>query len=809
MSEKKITVSVREMVEFILRRGDIDNRYQSAISPQEGTRLHTRLQKKRAKEALLNDFDYEKEVFLAHTFEIDGFSFTVEGRADGVIRSGETVAIEEIKSTLAPPEAIEKDETHWHWAQAKCYAFMLAAREKFEKISVRLTYIHVDSFDTASLETEYAFAEIRIFFMDLTAQYFQWAAMDYERKRRRNTAIKQTDFPHDSYRAGQRDFAVAVYQTIRQQKKLFAQAPTGTGKTISVLFPAVKAVGEGLADKIFYLTAKTITRQTAEDAAALLNEKGAETAFITLTAKEKICFCDKTNCNPVDCAYARGHYDRVNHAVWDIITSESCIKRQIVEDYANRHMVCPHEFQLDITLWTDMIIGDYNYVFDPKAQLKRFFADKPREKYLFLIDEAHNLVDRSREMYSETLYKSDFIKLKKELKTIDPVLSKISGKINKYLLEMKKTYFADEKIVISKDEPNDLYYLLRDFSEKMDLFLGRRIAEPSDYLLEKYFQILDFITISEFFSDRYVVFMENSREDFSVKLLCLDASEILAEIQKKAVASVFFSATLTPLTYFKDVLGGNDTDFRVRITSPFQKEKLCLIVENRISTKYKSREASYDRIAESLQTMIAAKKGNYFVFFPSYAYLEKVYDRFLDLSPETETIVQTQGMAEEDRESFLRNFTENNEKTLLAFAVMGGIFSEGIDLKGERLSGAAIVGVGLPLITPERDTIAEYYNQAREHSLGFEYAYVYPGMNKVLQSAGRVIRTESDIGVVLLIDDRFISARYLELFPPEWADYKKASGIGDIGSFLADFWLTAGIEGGTKNVEENEADGRV
>lgn len=791
MRDKKISVSVRNMVEFILRQGDIDYRYTSSIRAQEGTRIHQKLQKKRMKQALLNDFKYEKEVFLKYSFDMQNFMFEIEGRADGIIRKEGGICIEEIKSTLAPLDSIENDGSHWHWAQAKCYAFIVAEQENLKQIKVMLTYMHVETEESVSFENLFSLQEIKDFFFDLAQKYFKWAEMDYERKRKRDISIKALNFPHEAYRKGQREFAVSVYKTIKQGSKLFAQAPTGTGKTISTLFPSVKAIGEGLADRIFYLTAKTITRQTAEDTAFLLSEKGADTLCVTLTAKDKICFCPDKKCNPRECVYAEGHFDRVNDAVWDIITSSPAMKRQEIETYAKKHTVCPHEFMLDITFWVDIIICDYNYVFDPKIQLKRFFSDVPKENYLFLIDEAHNLVDRSREMYSKTLYKSDSLKLKKDLKFIDSKLSKVCGKINDFFIKTRKNYFQEEKAVAIKTEPLDLYYLLREFAEKMDVFLSRNADgpdEPADFLMEQYFNILDFLKISEFFSERYIVFMENSKDDFSIKLLCMDASEILSDIQKKAAASVFFSATLTPLRYFRDVLGGNDKDYCIRMPSPFKKENLCLIVENKISTKYRNREAGYDKIVMCINKMISAKKGNYFVFFPSYDYLTAVYTLYMQHYPDTETIVQSQGMTEDDRESFLLHFNESGENTLLAFAVMGGIFSEGIDLKGSRLIGAAIVGVGLPLITPERNIMSEYYTAADNNAQGFEYAYTYPGMNKVLQSAGRVIRTETDKGVVILIDDRFSSSRYLELFPPEWKEYIKSSEIADVGKHLEEFW---------------------
>lgn len=773
-----IKISIRNLVEFILRSGDIVSSYIGKNRAVEGTRIHTMIQKEM-------DDNYTSEVTLKTDVKFDDLTVTVQGRADGIIKEDEKIIIDEIKSVAKPLEKIDENYNPLHWAQAKCYGYIYAIQNNLTEIDIQLTYYQIDTEEIKRIRKTYTLEEVKEFFNDLIDKYYIWADLTRKWIETRDISIKGLDFPFDDYREGQRDLAVGVYRTIEENKKIFAEAPTGIGKTISTVFPAVKAIGENKGEKIFYLTAKTITRSVAEDTFKILNKNGLRFKTITLTAKDKICFCKESNCNPEECEYSEGHFDRVNDAIYDLVTHEDMITRGIIEDYARKHTVCPFEFSLDISLWADSIICDYNYVFDPRAQLKRFFIDEKND-YIFLIDEAHNLVDRSRGMFSAVLYKDIFLSLRRFFKDKEPKIAKALSKLNSFMLKMKKEC-NEEGYHIQKDEPEDIYYLLKKFVKVADEWLTEHQKEDGHQeLLELYFEVLAFIRVTEDYDERYVTYVETYGNNVKLKLFCLDPSYLLSKILKHGKTSMFFSATLSPIEYYKNILGGSDEDNIMVLPSPFDRDNLNLMIVDSVSTKYRNRELSYDSIAKIVHSTIKGKKGNYMVFFPSYRYMNDVYETFIEAHPEVKTMIQEVGMSEEEREEFLYSFKENPEETLVSFAVMGGIYSEGIDLKGDRLSGAIVVGVGLPMICLERNIIKDYFNE--ENGLGFEYAYMYPGMNKVLQAAGRVIRTEEDQGVVCLIDERFSYNGYKKIFPPHLRSNVKIRRIDDIDKVLDKFW---------------------
>ena len=781
-----INISVRTIVEFILRSGNIDTGYMSQNRMRDGILAHQRVQRARKREAEGQNQLYEAEMRLSLRFEHDELSWKVSGIADGVILDGDWALVEEIKSTGRDLDTISLDESHWHMAQAKCYGHMLFELHGLEMVTINLTYCDVEGGETRVFSTDFTPGELRAFFFDLIERYSRWAKLKNSKNLAMIESVKATPFPYAGYRKGQRKFAGLAYYAIRDGHKLFIEAPTGTGKTISALFPAVKALGEKLCNKVFYLTAKTITRQAAEQAAGFLARAGAKLTYVAMTAKDKLCVLDKRACTPLFCPRADGHFDRVNDALWDMLNKTDHMGREAILETAEVHMVCPYEMMLDATLFADLIICDYNYVFDPSASLKRFFNNQNTEKYAFLIDEAHNLAERAREMYSSTLIKSDFDKLARVMKKTKE--KRVIKDISKEISAIASKIPEGRQALAGAAPPKDLRNLLDDLVGHMDKWLGTNArtaeAEAADIILEVFFRVLDFIRVYDNMDERYTPYVERFGKDIELTLLCLDPSEDLANALAKAAGAVFFSATLTPLGYFKNVLGGGSMDKIARFPSPFDHSRLRVIVENRISTKYKDRnQDSYARAAQGLYAMIKAQRGNYFAFFSSYAYLENVLEAFTEKYPGQNTLVQGKDMSEAQREDFLAEFKEGNE--VLAFAVMGGVFSEGIDLVGERLIGAAIVGVGLPLITPKRDALRDYYDEVLGG--GFEYAYMYPGMNKVMQAAGRVIRTETDRGVILLMDSRFTDSRYTELFPLEWRDYKKPGGSGLEGVFEG-FW---------------------
>ncbi len=783
--EKEIKISVRDLVEYAHRSGDLDSRFAGMGKALEGARLHQKIQGFRKEVAAKDGETYHKEVSISKTISYDNLTFTISGRIDGLIESSQGITLEEIKTTVSPLEHIEEDTYPVHWAQAKCYAYMYASEYQGTVSHIQLTYYNTDSGELKVFVKPVEISELKGHFMEVLTKYYNWALAMYEWSNLRDSTIKSLEFPYNEYLKNQRKLAVAVYKTIEASKRIFIQAPTGTGKTISALFPAIKALGEGNTGRIFYLTAKTITRQVAVDAISRMWERGLRLKAIVLTAKDKVCFKEETNCNPEYCEYAKGYFDKVNTVLKEVFAKEGIISREIVEGYARQHTVCPFELSLDLSYWMDCIICDYNYVFDPRASLKRFFLEKESD-YVLLIDEAHNLVDRAREMFSAELYKKPFLEIKRSLKATVPFISKAAGKINSALLALKKKC-EDKSCCLAKEELKELYPLLKDFVSRGEEWLGsNHESEGHRQVLELYFEATAFQKIYEIYDERYTAYIELSGSDVKLKLFCLDPSKLLGEITGKVKACVFYSATLTPLHYFKDILGGSQEDYNMKLASPFENSNLCLTIAQNISTKYMNRENSLSGIADYIKTVIDGKKGNYLVFFPSYKYMNEVYTLFAEKYPQVEAMLQQPTMKEEERESFLQCFQQDAETGLVAFAVMGGVFSEGIDLAGDRLIGAVIVGVGLPQVCFERDIIMDFFKN--KNSMGFEYAYMYPGMNKVMQAAGRVIRSELDRGVVLLIDERFGSNRYTSMFPQEWLHNNRVKNPEELGQILGAFW---------------------
>jgi len=773
-----IKLSVRNLIEFVMRSGDIDSSFMSNLRAVEGTKAHQKVQSSYG-------YEYKSEVFLSYTLEYEGFVIEIEGRVDGIIEKDGVVTIDEIKSTLKPLEEIHEDYNLLHWAQAKCYGYIYAKEKNLEELDIQLTYFNIESEDIKKFIRKYTVKELEEFFISLIEKYLEWASLTFYWVKVRDDSIRELSFPFKDYRKGQRKLAVSVYRTILDGKKIFIQAPTGIGKTISVLFPAVKSIGEGLASKVFYLTAKTITREAALNAVDIMAAKGLRIKSLVITAKEKICTNTEVKCNPEDCPCAKGHYDRVNDAIMDVFKNEDMITRDVILKYSKVHNVCPFELSLDLSLLSDVVICDYNYVFDPNVYLKRFF-DVSGDNYIFLIDEAHNLVDRSREMYSAEILKSQFLKYRKLLKESYPNLSKAFMQCNNMINKLKREYLKDESFYYQKEKVDTIYPPIKRLLKELEEWLIKNKKEQYyDELLDIYFDLIRFINISELYNSRCVTYIQRIDEDIVVKLFCVDASYFLQDILKMGKASIFFSATLTPLKYYRDILGGDEDDYIVRFSSPFPRDNLCLLIGDRISTRYKDRGNTYMEVVDYVEKFILQKKGNYIVFFPSYKYMEYVYNHFVERNPHINIIKQESEMDELEREDFLSKFNSNGNP-IVAFAVLGGIFSEGIDLIGDKLIGAVIVGVGLPQICFERDIIRDYFNS--ENGLGYEYAYMYPGMNKVLQAAGRVIRSESDRGAILLIDDRFTTTKYRVLFPEEWMHFIRVSNPNAIVKYLNEFW---------------------
>ncbi|MBF2642049.1 ATP-dependent DNA helicase [Listeria seeligeri] len=775
---KAVQISVRRLVEFVLRGGSIDSRMTSSDRALEGTKIHQLLQKSAGEE-------YQAEVSLKLDRTVDGVVFSLDGRADGIINEQ---TIDEIKTTETVMEEITEDFRPLHWAQLICYGFMFAEKSDLPEVTLQLTYYQVADEEIKQFRRVMSREEMGVFVDDLLSKYAVWAKMSAAWEMKRNKTIQELSFPYNSYRRGQRELSIAVYRTAVSGENLFCEAPTGIGKTMSTLFPAVKAMGEGKTDKIFYFTAKTITRQVAEDALDEMRRKGLAARSVTITAKDKICFLDERKCEPDHCQFARGYYDRLNEALFDMLGQEEAITRTVVEQYARKYTLCPFELSLDVALFCDAIVCDYNYLFDPVVYLKRFFSEGPG-KYTFLVDEVHNLVDRARSMFSATLRKSLVMQVKRQLdKKLHKrlwnsvnAMNKVMVSLNKELTESGETIHVN-KIGLTKWNESVLKFT---FVAKEWLPQNTQSETQSD-VLELYFESLRYVKIAELYDERYTTQITRTHSDLEIKQLCLDPAFLLSEKLKLGASSVLFSATLRPIDYYTNVLGGEEDTSRMVFSSPFEQQNMHLLVADNISTKYQMRDQSLASVVEALAALIAGKKGNYLFFFPSFQYLQNVYELFREKHPEIVVRKQEGAMDEEQREAFLEAFKAGNLETLVGFCVLGGVFSEGIDLRGERLIGAAIVGVGLAQLNPESDLIKDYYNETIGQ--GFDYAYQLPGMNKVLQAVGRVIRGESDRGVVLLIDERFSASRYRTLFPAHWNHAKIVKNTKEITEQVTEFW---------------------
>lgn len=784
----EVHVSVRNLVEFILRSGDIDHR--KAVAPenamQEGSRIHRMIQRRMGA-------DYHAEVPLCYVYDTENYQIVIEGRADGIIDSGEQreeelVTIDEIKGTYREVHKM-KEADSVHVAQACCYAYFYGRQNALSSVRVRLTYCNIETEEIKYFHFEYTMKQLEDWFMDLIGQYQKWADFQYEWQKLRQGSIQNLVFPFE-YRSGQKDLVTYVYQTIYHRRKLFLEAPTGVGKTISTIFPAIKAMGEGLGQRIFYLTAKTITRTVAEETLHILREQELRMKSVTLTAKEKICFMEETECNPIACPYAKGHFERINEAIYDLLIHEDCFDREKIEEYAQKHQVCPFEMSLDMSLFADVIICDYNYLFDPHVYLKRFFSEGVREDYTFLIDEAHNLVDRGREMYSATLQKEEFLSLKKVVKDYDSWIYRNLEKCNKELLELKRV--CEEYLCWEEEDIAPLVRNIIRLSGSIENYLEDHEESPiREELLEFYFKLSHFLFIHEKLDEHYEIYTQFTDDNcFELKLFNVNPSRNLQECMMRGRSTVLFSATLLPIQYYKQLLGAQEGDYEVYAKSVFDSRRKGLFIANDVTSKYSRRnDMEYYHIASYIYRIVQMRSGNYMVFFPSHAFLHKVLDIYEAhfRGAGQECLVQDEYMNEQSREEFLGRFSdcEREDETLLGFCVLGGIFSEGIDLKNDRLIGAIIVGTGYPMVCTEREILKKYFDH--QGVSGFDYAYRYPGMNKVLQAAGRVIRTAEDIGIVALLDERFLTTPYQRMFPREWREYVDISLPG-IGHEIERFW---------------------
>ena len=792
----QLSISVRSLVEFVLRQGDIDNRIHTSSENAmlEGGRIHRKIQK--TKGPL-----YHAEVPLSYSVHTSKYDLIIEGRADG-IEEGDPYIIDEIKGTYRNLEHLE-EPIPVHLAQAKVYAAIYLYDHGLEQIGVRMTYCNLETEENKYFEMKYSASEIIGWFEEVIKEYRFFADFKAEWSNIRDNSIRDCQFPF-KYRKGQKELAAGVYRTIVHGKKLFLEAPTGTGKTITTLFPSIAAIGQKKAEKLFYMTAKSLTEATASDTFNLLRRtQKLRFKTVVITAKDKICLSKDRECNPLKCPYAKGHYDRINEAMKDLIVNEDNYSRDTILYYARKHMVCPFELSLDISLFADGIICDYNYVFDPFVYLKRYFADNSQKKFIFLIDEAHNLVDRGRSMYSADLWLEPLQDLKAE---VDMGYFPFKGHLTALYNRLFSMSQASQRPLML-DDIEELVVMVQRLSSSISSYLDE-VKDGSfvDNIVSYYFELVRFLAIYDKMDDHYRIYQEwDENERFRIRLLCVNPSSSLALCMKGAVSTILFSATFLPIGYYKELLGGDKEDFEMYSNSNFDPRRKCVLIASDVTSKYTQRgPLLYEKISDYIHRIVQKKRGNYMVFFPSHAFLEEVYEIYLQKyakEDKAQLLAQGPGMTQDEREMFLGMFSEGNDidledfinmdveivddRVIIGFCVIGGIFSESIDLRKDSLIGSIIVGCGIPLVCNEKEVLRHYFDENDRD--GFDFAYKYPGMNKVLQAAGRVIRTEEDMGVVALLDNRFMQNSYKALFPREWENIKVVS-TDTVNEVLDDFW---------------------
>lgn len=761
--------TVRELVEFVHRSGDLagESSFRSSNRAVEGTRGHRRIQEARGE-------DYRAEVTVERTYERPGFRLILSGRVDGIFEKTLPPIVEEIKTVTGAwsghPDAV-------HIAQLRAYAALLAEAYGWDRVDHRLVYLNLETDEQTVIQETETRDSLSGFLDETLHEWFSWLTPRVEWLNLRDASLASLPFPFSTFRAGQRALARQVYRSIRDGQHLFIEAPTGLGKTMATLFPAVRALPRMADGQIFYVTAKTPGRLSAYDALTNLRASGARLRSLMLTAKRKICFSENpTGCDERTCPFAVGYYDRIKPAVRELLHKED-ITRTAVEETARAHQVCPFELSLDASLWTDVIVGDFNHVFDPSSRLQRHFADGPA-RHAVLIDEAHNLVDRSREMYSATLALEDLsangtgrakgaTRVKRALasaaSSLEAVLRDLP--VENSVIESKGHH--DGGIALEKP-PRELLAAIRQASRGLEEFLA---AQPPGHdvsgWLEPWFAVSTFLKAADAFDENCCCILLPANG--AMKIFCADPASRLRESLKGLRSAVFFSATLSPLSYFKDLLGGDAETDGISFDSPFRADQMKLSILGHDVT-FKGRSASLARVADDLAQHVRGSSGNHLIFCPSMQYLSEIEPLLKERLPDVSLFSQTSLMDEAQRSLFLERFAIGAR--IAGLAVLGGIFSEGVDLPGDRLVGVAVVGVGLPRLSLERDVLQAHFDSTRGE--GFDYAYRFPGMQRVLQAVGRLIRSEEDRGNVLLIDRRFRESRYRSLFPVWWLNSKSA-----------------------------------
>jgi len=774
---KQLTISVKDIVELIYGSGNISSTKNLMVRAQEGTEIHKYWQSK----YLESD---KKEVVVQIKYENADFSLEISGRIDGILSKNDEIIIEEIKSTHMDFDQLDIDTTPSHLAQAKFYSYIYLVNNDLNKIKVLLTYINVDDLQTKQFEKNFTKKQLESFYLKTIKRFLDWQTIINNHEISRQKSIIGLEFPFSEYRLNQREMMAYIYRNILNNGKLYLEAPTGIGKTIASLFAGLKAINKPR-QKLFYTTAKNDGKKIVIDTIKLLEENGLIAKSVELTAKDSMCFLEKRDCDPEVCKYAKGYYNRVFKTIEDVYNNESLLTKEKIKSFAKKHTVCPFELSLDLSNYADIIVCDYNYVFDPLVHLIRYFEDDHYNP-IILCDEAHNLVDRSRKMYSASLKESLFVNALDTSRYLKPDPS--------YEINQVLEVFAAAKLSLlevdfnRKDEVNPTLLLyLRKLAVKLDkIFSDDLIKFEKQELKDFYFEISRFLKINDYYNKEFVYLLERYDNEIIISINCLNASYFINQtIDKYCEAAIFFSATLSPMFYYKSLITENIGE-NISLISDFSQKNLLLMAVDDISTRYKDRDQSIEKIVLATKALVNGKKGNYILFFPSYEYLKKLENILLDEIENVNFISQKRNMFFQERSDMINLFSDDTDVSQVFLFVMGGIFGESIDLIGDLLSGVLIVGVGLPAISPFNNILKSHYDL--EFDNGFDYAYTYPGLNKVIQAVGRVIRTKTDKGIAILIDDRFTSRKYLKLYPKFWNHLSVCNDMIELEKMIKDFW---------------------
>ena len=774
---KQIELSVHELVDFVLRKGDIDSRSFNSMTMQEGTRIHNIYQSKQGS-------NYLKEYPLKGIFSYEDSLVYLSGRSDGIILE-EVPIIEEIKSTNCDLNSFFKENEEWHLGQAICYGYLYAIEKGLDKVKIRLTYISQVNNDILKKNYCYKTDELLTKIHQYFDVYFQFARIIETRKNRRNESLSVLRFPFSNAREGQMELIDFTKQAIESADSRFAEASTGIGKTMATIFSTLSYLKEDKLDKVFYLCPKNTNFDNAAKALEILNKEGYLLSYTEIRARSKMCpYKLEKTCNPDDCPLTVGYYSKLKDVLKDCLVHENLLISEIIDKYAKKYDVCPFELSLDFSVYTDFVVCDYNYAFHPISYLRRFFEVPDKTYRIFaLVDEAHNLIDRARDMFTVTFSEEDYKNLKKELKGYrNPEINKIIRKINQDLRLFKQFEFNDQPIILEQLDSKFIQHITKLRSEINVLETDNpklKLKKGKDFLIDLY----KFIVINDLLNDGFKIILDNKYDNLTIKLFCIDPSSFINKSLFHFLGTLFFSATLTPIDYFQKVNLNRDGFKTISLPSPFNPNNFFLIINDNISIKYKDRDKTLEEVAKEINIFVSKKVGNYLIFVPSFEYSRKIEKYFIN---DNRFVFQTATMTNKDKDEFLANFKENPQESRIGVCVISGSFAESIDLTGDRLIGVVIVGVGLPQVNFENNLVKDFY--IKKEMNGYEFAYMNPGINKVLQALGRVIRTQNDKGSALIIDSRYAQSHYFSVLKDRYKNYTKIKDSNGLIKALNSFY---------------------